>query len=70
MRGCRTLSIGYNSFFAGDPPSLASAWQPHERLTEPLLQSSIATHQFQKAERIAQWTNLADLIGINRCDCD
>src|SRR6266542_2995372 len=70
MRGCRTLSIGYNSFFAGDPPSLASAWQAHERLAQALLQLSIAPHQFQKTNRIAQWTNLADLIGVNSCDRD
>jgi hypothetical protein len=41
-----------------------------ERLTEPLLQSSIAPHQFQKANRIAQWTNFAHLIGVNSRDWD
>ena len=41
-----------------------------ERLAEPLLQFSIAPHQFEKANRIAQWTNFAHLIGVNSRDWD
>lgn len=40
------------------------------RLTEPFLRFSITPHQFQKAKCIAQWPNLADLIGINSGDRD
>jgi hypothetical protein len=52
-------------FFAEDRLRLASARQARLRL-----QFSITPHQFQKANRIAQWTNLAHLIGVNSCDRD
>jgi hypothetical protein len=41
-----------------------------ERLTESLLQFPIAPHQFEKTNRIAHWTNLTHLIGVNSRDWD
>ena len=59
-----------SALHVSSPENRENEKQHHERLTELLLKFPVAPHQFQKPNRVAQWTNLAHLIGVNRRDWD